>query len=132
MSNSNPVVHFEMPYDNSERVSKFYSQAFGWQMVNTGPEMGDYVLAGTTETDENRMVKTPGNINGGFFKKSAEMPATPSVVISVEDIRASMKKINEAGGKVLGEPMDIPGVGSFVYFQDSEGNHASILQPNRA
>ena len=75
----NPVVHFEMPYESSERVMKFYSQAFGWQMNNTGPEMGNYVLAGTTETDENRMVKTPGTINGGFFEKKPEWPAGTSV-----------------------------------------------------
>ena len=126
----NPVVHFEMPYENSDRVVKFYSKVFGWQMNNTGPEMGNYVLAGTTETDENRMVKTPGTINGGFFQKNPEWPAQyPSVVISVKDINAAMKSINDAGGKVLGEPMEIQGVGKYVSFMDTEGNRVSILQP---
>ena len=126
---SNPVVHFEMPYENSERVQKFYSQAFGWQMQNTGPEMGEYVLAGTTETDENRMVKTPGNINGGFFPKNQAPESGTSVVIAVDDLKASMKKITDAGGKIQGEPMEIPGIGHWVVFVDSEGNRASILQP---
>ena len=126
----NPVVHFEMPYENGDRVVKFYSQVFGWQMNETGPEMGGYVLAGTTETDENRMVKTPGTINGGFFQKNPEWPAQyPSVVIQVKDINAAMKSINAAGGKVLGDPMDIPGVGKYVSFMDTEGNRVSILQP---
>ena len=126
----NPVVHFEMPYENGDRVAKFYSQVFGWQMNNTGPEMGNYVLAGTTETDENRMVKAPGTINGGFFQKNPEWPAQyPSVVISVKDINAAIKSINAAGGKVLGDPMDIPGVGKYVSFMDTEGNRVSILQP---
>jgi hypothetical protein len=53
----------------------------------------------------------------------------PSVVISVDDIKDSMKKVIDAGGKVLGEPMDIPGVGSYVSFIDTEGNRASMLQP---
>lgn len=126
---SNPVVHFEMPYENSDRVQKFYSQAFGWQMQGTGPEMGDYVLAGTTETDENQMVKTPGNINGGFFPKNQAPDAGPSVVISVDDIKAAMKKITDAGGKIQGEPMEIPGIGQWVVFTDTEGNRVSILQP---
>ena len=126
----NPVVHFVMPYENGDRVAKFYSQVFEWQMNNTGPEMGNYVLAGTTETDANRMVKTPGTINGGFFQKNPEWPAQyPSVVISVKDINAAMKSINDAGGKVLGDPMDIPGVGKYVSFTDTEGNRVSILQP---
>jgi predicted enzyme related to lactoylglutathione lyase len=125
---SSPVVHFEMPYENSERLQKFYSQAFGWQMQTTGAEMGDYVLAGTTETDENQMVKTPGHINGGFFPKNQAPGAGTSVVISVDDLKASMKKITDAGGKIEGEPMDIPGIGQWVVFTDSEGNRVSILQ----
>jgi predicted enzyme related to lactoylglutathione lyase len=39
-----------------------------------------------------------------------------------------MKKVTAAGGKVLGEPMDIPGVGWYVSFSDSEGNKVSLLQ----
>ena len=70
-----PVVHFEMPYENSERLMKFYSEVFGWQLQKMGQEMGDYVTASTTETDENRMVKTPGAINGGFFPREPDSPA---------------------------------------------------------
>ena len=128
---ANPVVHFEMPYEDSERLAKFYTQAFGWQMQQHGPEMGDYVTAATTETDENRMVKTPGNINGGFFPKKPDWPAQyPSVVIAVDDIKDAMKKVTDAGGKVLGDPMEIPGVGQYVSFTDTEGNRVSILQPS--
>jgi len=125
----NPVVHFEMPYQDSKRLSNFYSQAFGWQMVTLGGEMGNYVTAATAETDENRMVKTPGTINGGFYPKSPDVPSEPSVVIAVDDIKESMKKIKDAGGKLLGEPVEIPGIGMYVSFNDTEGNRASILQP---
>ena len=126
---SNPVVHFEMPYENSDRLTKFYSQAFGWNMQQMGSEMGDYIVAGTTETDANRMVKTPGTINGGFFLKNQAPQAGTSVVISVDDIKAAMKRISDAGGKVEGEPQEIPGIGHWVVFTDSEGNRVSILQP---
>jgi predicted enzyme related to lactoylglutathione lyase len=47
----NPVVHFEMPYDNRERMAKFYGSAFGWRTQMLGEDMGNYVLATTTETD---------------------------------------------------------------------------------
>jgi len=126
----NPVVHFEMPYEDHERLSKFYTNAFGWEMKNTGPEMGDYVTASTSETDENRMVKTPGTINGGFFPKKPDWPARyPSVVISVDNIKIAIKKVSDAGGRVLGDPIEIPGIGQYVSFTDTEGNRASILQP---
>ncbi|RJP69078.1 MAG: VOC family protein [Candidatus Abyssobacteria bacterium SURF_17] len=127
----NPVVHFEMPYDDHKRLAKFYTEAFGWQMQRLGKDMGDYVLATTTETDENRMVKTPGTINGGFFPKKADWPAQyPSVVIAVDNMKEAMKKVTDAGGKVLGEPMEIPGIGQYVSFIDTEGNRVSMLQPN--
>jgi predicted enzyme related to lactoylglutathione lyase len=64
-----PVVHFEMPYEDAERLTEFYAQAFGWQMQKLDEDMGNYVIATTTETDENRMVKRPGTINGGFFPR---------------------------------------------------------------
>jgi predicted enzyme related to lactoylglutathione lyase len=33
---------------------------------------------------------------------------------------------------VLGEPMEIPGVGRYVSFIDPEGNRVSLLQPARS
>ena len=125
----NSVVHFEMPYDNPRRMAKFYASAFGWQTEPLGEEMGNYVLATTTETDE-KGPRRPGAINGGFFQKKSGAPAQqPAVVIAVDDIRAAIRKVNEAGGKVLGEPMEIPGVGQYVSFTDTEGNRVSMLQP---
>ena len=86
-------------------------------------------MVATTESDENGPVK-PGTINGGFYPKKADWPAQyPSVVIAVDDIKESMKKVAAAGGKVLGEPIEIPGVGQYVSFFDTEGNRVSILQP---
>jgi hypothetical protein len=76
------------------------------------------------------MVKQPGTINGGFFPKTPDGPPPfPSVVIAVEDIRQARKDVRDAGGKVLGEPMEIPGIGQYVSFTDTEGNRVSLLQP---
>ncbi len=124
-----PVVHFEMPYEKRERMVKFYESAFGWKTQMLGEEMGNYVLATTTDPGEEGP-NSPGAINGGFYEKKAEWPAQyPSIVIAVDDIKASIGKVTSAGGQVLGEPMEIPGVGLYVSFQDSEGNRVSILQP---
>jgi uncharacterized protein len=126
----NPVVHFEMPAHDRERMAKFYSNAFGWTYQLLGQEMGNYVTVQTAETDENRMVTKPGAINGGFYPvdPSAPQPA-PSLVIAVDDINEAIRNINSAGGKILGEPTDIPGIGAFAAFLDTEGNRVTILQP---
>ncbi|MGH8743014.1 MAG: VOC family protein [Burkholderiales bacterium] len=125
----NPVVHFEMPYDNRERMVKFYESAFGWQTRTLGQEMGNYVLATTTETDESGP-RRPGSINGGFFPKKPDWPAQhPSIVIAVDDMKKSVRSVTNAGGKVLGELIEIPGVGQYISFLDTEGNRVSMLQP---
>lgn len=140
MAKVNPVVHFEMGYLDMARMMKFYATVFGWTTKAMGPEMGNYVIAQTTETDANGMVQTKGAINGGFYQKTEDpLSAAPSVVISVDDIRAAMDSIVKAGGKLLGvldhngqrtmEPQMIPGVGLWMSAQDTEGNRFSIIQP---
>jgi len=126
----NPVIHFEMPAKDKKRVAQFYTNAFGWNMQQLGEEMGNYILAGTTETDENHMVKTPGTINGGFFDYKDEPGFQyPSVVISVDNLQESMEIVKKEGGEVLGEPMQIPGIGLFVSIKDTEDNRVGMLQP---
>jgi predicted enzyme related to lactoylglutathione lyase len=127
----NPVVHFEMPAEDRKRMSDFYTKVFGWKTQQLGEGMGNYVLATTTDSDE-KGPKKPGAINGGFFQKTDDKPAQyPSVVIAVEDIREHMSNVEKSGGKALGEPVDIPGVGLYVSFFDTEGNRVSMMQPIR-
>ena len=130
----NPVVHFEMPGEDKKRMVEFYARAFGWQAQQLGPEMGNYVVVTTTELGENHFPTEPGRINGGFTAKTKDTQC-PNVVIAVDVIKAAMKRVAESGGKVLGgqkhgEPDDIPGVGLYVSFLDTEGNRVSMLQPN--
>lgn len=125
-----PVVHFELPAFDRDRMTDFYTRAFGWKADKLGPEMGHYVTVSTTETDENRMVKTPGAINGGLYPRNESMGAVyPSLVIGVDDLNKVAEYITSAGGKLLGEASDIPGVGKFQSFEDTEGNRLSILEP---
>ncbi len=134
MQKMNPVVHFEMPSENIDRMIEFYSSVFGWNAQKLGPEMGNYTIVKTTETEENGFPKNPGIINGGLFPKTDDNKY-PSVVIAVDDIKESMKTVEKAGGQILGgshkagEPDDIPGVGLYCAFIDTEGNRVSMLQP---
>ena len=137
MAKMDPVVHFEMPAKDNKRVADFYSKAFGWQMNQLGQEMGSYLLAQTTKTDEKNMVQTPGAINGGFFKYQNKQGFNmPHLVIAVDNLEEAMKKVEEAGGKIIGGASgkgkidDIPGIGRYISFEDSEGNHVGMLQPS--
>ena len=139
MGKPNPVVHFEMGYQDKDRMVKFYETVFGWKTVSMGAEMGNYVVAQTTDTDDDGMVQTPGTINGGFYQKTDNpLSQAPSVVVSVDDIHQAMKDVVAGGGKILGgmnqkgehtdEPQMIPGVGLWISAMDTEGNRFSILQ----
>ncbi|MGH9211644.1 MAG: VOC family protein [Acidimicrobiales bacterium] len=123
-----PVIHFELPSQDSHRARIFYERAFGWQTIPLGPEIGDFVVAFTTETDETtRIPKVRGAINGGFYKRTEPTQGT-QVTILVDDIRAAISRIEAARGEVLAEPYELPGVGLFATFRDTEGNVVQINQ----
>ena len=69
MSKMSSVVHFEMPYDDRERMAKFYQNAFGWQTQMFGEEMGNYVLATTTETDESAAPRSRARSMAAFSRR---------------------------------------------------------------
>ena len=126
----NPVVHFEMPYRECERAARFYTQAFGWRVQMLGEDMGNYLLVTTAITDV-KLGAPAGAINGGLFSVKPDWPAQyPAIVIAVEELSAAMERVSNAGGHILGEPMEIPGVGRYVSFVDTEGNRNSMLQPS--
>ncbi len=128
----NPVIHFEMPYIDKNRAAEFYSKTFGWNPQMLGPEMGEYVVMQTGETDEKGMIQKPGMINGGMYKKPEDPKGQyPSFVIGVDDINAAIEKIKQSGGTNISEAMEIPGVGMYATFVDTEGNRLSIMQPKQ-
>ena len=124
-----PVVHFEMPYGDSKKMTDFYGNVFDWQFEHLGEKMGNYIVAITTETDDKKMIKTPGTINGGFYKKAQDpLSHCTGIVIAVENLEESMQKIKEAGGKIMAD-WEIPKVGRYASVVDVEGNRIGILQP---
>jgi len=122
----NRIVHFEIEATDRNRAKSFYAQAFGWQMQEMGDDMGNYVVVTTGDPKE------PGGINGGIYTPMGggkkELNAF-SCVVGVDDIEDAMTSVRSAGGEVMGEKMDIPGVGTFARCKDTEGNIFTMLQP---
>ncbi len=125
-----PVVHFEIPIADKKRTAKFYAAAFNWKTKMLGEENSNYMIAYTSKTGKSGRPKEKGIINGGFYPKgNSKITQYPSVVVSVKNIKTSMKKIIKAGGRIIGEPVKIPGLGKYVSFYDTENNRVSILEP---
>ena len=124
----NPVVHFELPYENVERIAKFNKAVFGLKLTSLGEESGNCVLATTKKDAKPGMLA--GAINGRFFFVKPDWPEQyPSIVIGIGNIQEAISSINLNGGKVLGEPMNIANFGNYVSFLDTEGNGNGIIEP---
>ena len=126
-----PVIHFQMPSKDHARTAEFYSKVFGWQMKQLGAEFGGYMTADSTPVGPDmRPIKT-GAINGGFFTPTDDPNSRKTtIVIAVDDINESLKKVLAAGGTTnMTKPDHIPRVGLFMTFTDPEGNFVAMLQP---
>ncbi len=112
------VTHFEIPFDNKARALKFYSGIFGWETMDI-PEM-NYVMVHAAKTDKKNMVAEKGAINGGLFPRE-DKAKNPIVVIGVDSIDETVKKVLAGGGRLIMPKQPIPN-GSYARIADSEGN----------
>ena len=107
----NPVVHWELWSEDPDKAAEFYGKVFDWEMRSI-PEM-NYHLAETGGE---------GGINGGIMKpQEGPWPAKLTFYIDVDDLATYRQKITDAGGKIVVEEMEVPGVGSFTLFEDPDG-----------
>jgi predicted enzyme related to lactoylglutathione lyase len=117
------VVHFEIPVDDSGRAKEFYRSIFDWDLIDNDMGGGNiYTTVITTPVDQQTQTPTePGGINGGFMERTPGTP-TPVITIGVDAIDEALKKVEAGGGSVVQPRTEIPNVGAFAYFKDSEGN----------
>ena len=114
------IVHFEIPVSDSEKMSRFYSELFGWKFEKQNMPGMDYWLIRTTES--------PNDLGGGMYHKMDENDK-PRFYVQVEDVDAHTERLKLAGGTVLMEKAEIPGTGWSVLAKDPEGNTLGLFQP---
>jgi hypothetical protein len=113
----NAVVHFEVMGSDTEQLNKFYGELFGWHIEHM-PEMNYGV------------VDTHGGsgINGGLGV-TQDGSQYVTFYIEVDDINATLSKIEKAGGKTLQPRMEVPNVVIFAHFSDIAGNLLGLVEP---
>src|SRR5262245_8267605 len=119
------VVHFEVPFDDGERATTFYREAFGWDL-NSMPQF-QYTMVRTTETDEQGRPLESGAINGGMLHRQGPITA-PIITIGVDDLDAALAKIEKLGGKVAIGRQPVGGMGFSAYVYDTEQNLIGLWQ----
>ena len=106
-----PVVHWELWSKEPEKVAAFYEKVFEWNIANM-PEI-NYRLA---------ITGGEGGINGGIMKpQEGPWPGNMCFYIDVDDLAPYRQRIVEAGGKIIVEEMQVPNVGAFTLFADTDG-----------
>jgi predicted enzyme related to lactoylglutathione lyase len=113
-----PVVHWEFWSEAPQELSEFYKKVLDWN-VRSMPDL-DYLLAETGA----------GGINGVMMKpKSGPWPAKLTFYVNVDDLDAHAAKIADAGGKMVVDKMDVPGVGQLSLFEDLDGRVIWMWKP---
>ncbi len=112
-------IHFEILCENPEKIAAFYRDVLGWESASWGEQQTYWVV--TTGPDG-----TPG-INGGIMHK--HFPQAVINTVDVASLQEALEKVENAGGKKIHGPNEIPGVGLHAYCADPEGNLFGVLQP---
>jgi uncharacterized protein len=117
---ANPFVHIELMSNDVEASKTFYKTLFDWKLEEL-PEM-DYTL-----------IRVGKGTGGGMLKNP--MPGAPPswlAYIEVSDVAQTTGRAKELGAKVLKEPTEIPGMGSFSVLSDPQGAPFALWQSKRS
>lgn len=102
------LCHWEIPSTNLKRSAEFYRKLFGWKMQGWSP---DYML-----------FSVKGGVDGAISKVEKMPKPGIMVYIAVRDMPASLKKVQQLGGKVVQPKTEIGGgMGFMAFFVDPCG-----------
>jgi predicted enzyme related to lactoylglutathione lyase len=114
-------VWYDLFTTDQEASKKFYADLLGWQYENYDMGGADYP-----------MIKVGEAYMGGIASMKDPAAAGPphwTSYVSVEDVDATCKRVEELGGKVVVSPTDIPTVGRFAVIADPQGAIIAPFKP---
>lgn len=118
------IEHFELPANNLERATEFYRAVFQWELErwsNSENSDKDYWFIKTMDQKGNV------GISGGMMKRQSSNHQVTNY-ITVNSIDEFSNKIKEKGGKIIVSKTEIPDMGYFEIFLDTEGNMLGLYE----
>lgn len=112
------VVHFEIGAKDYKKAMAFYGKVFDWEYNE--PEGMPYGMVGADGE---------GSIGGGVGPTQEGQEPYVTFYVEVDDLQAHLDKAEAAGGKTIYPPSEIPGIGSFAWLADPDGNKIGIYKP---
>ncbi len=115
-----PVVHFEIGVRNADKASAFYGPLFGWEFSPFGQS--------AMITNVGAMAGTPGI--GGHLNSLGHEPHNYCVIYAqVDNLPKTIEHAIKLGGKQCVPPTEVPGMGTFAWITDPEGNSVGLWKP---
>lgn len=111
-----PIVHVEIPAQDPQAASRFYSELFGWQLQSL-PSM-EYIRFQSN------------GVTGGFVGLGGPMQHQTGellVYVGSDDIDGDLRKAEQLGGKILIPKTEIPNTGWFGVIEDPAGNRLGLF-----
>ncbi len=124
----NRLAHFEIHASDPEKLVKFYTDVFGWEIKKWEGGQMEYWMVMTGEKDE------PNGINGGLIRRkgvAAENGAPVNGFVCtmvVDNYDAIEQKILDAGGTVALPKMALLGMAWQGYYKDTDNNIFGLHQ----
>jgi hypothetical protein len=113
------IVHIEFKSANFTRTSEFYAKVFDWQMEQNAS--ASYMkLSGAN---------TP---SGGWVRVDLVQSPGPVAYLPVDDLEATLKEVEQAGGRVLVRSLPFAGGGEVGLFADPDGNVLGLWKRKEA
>jgi predicted enzyme related to lactoylglutathione lyase len=117
-------IWYELMTPDPEAAKAFYDSVVGWSIGESVAEYNGYRMIGRSD----------GGQAGGILPLTDEMRehgARPTWLgyVSVDDVDATVASIEQAGGKALMAPSDIPNVGRIAMVADPQGAPIYVMKP---
>jgi uncharacterized protein len=114
------IVHFEIPAQDAAKLSKFYSDVFGWKFEKMSMPSMDYWMITTGPRNK--------SVGGGMYTKSGPQDTIRNY-IGVDDIDKAIEAFKAAGGMEAVAKTEVPNMGWSFIGTDPEGNAIAIFEP---
>jgi predicted enzyme related to lactoylglutathione lyase len=111
-----PIVHAEIRSADPDATRAFFGELFGWTYPNEGALPG-YTFVDTGVPDALYTAISPLQGDGDLV----------TFFVGVDDIDDSVQRATKLGGRVVQEPVSVPGV-SFALIADPQGHVVGLAQ----
>jgi predicted enzyme related to lactoylglutathione lyase len=117
-----PVVHFEVIGNDPERLQRYYSELFGWQIDADNP-----MRYGIVQREQNMSADGVG-IGGGIGPGPDGYEGHVTFYVEVPDVEAALAQAQSLGGKRVMGPETVMGQIELGLFTDPEGHLIGVVK----